>query len=84
MKKQAPVTLREVIQQNFPYALVHHCGMAAFYLKAQPVDGQIIKADDAIFPNGDAPREGEQILCFNCKEIITHADLHPGNVRKLQ
>lgn len=82
--KAAPVALQSLIHTRFPYALLHSCGFAAFYLRREPAVGEILNPEDCIYPNGDMPKQGDAAVCFNCKKILTHADLLSGNVQRMQ
>ncbi len=79
--KLAQPTLQQLIHRDFPYAVMHSCGMAAFYLRKRPEIGCIIELYDVILPNGNAVTEPPAV-CFNCKQPVTPADML--NIQKVQ
>jgi hypothetical protein len=81
LSKKVPIEVKKTLFGGFPYMLAHSCGSPAFYIRKRPEAGEILEADDCIYPNGDRV---EEPVCFKCKQPLQHDDFHPDNIRVMQ
>lgn len=52
-------------------AYIHSvCGKPAFYLENDPKEGDLVRAEDCIYPGGGRPKNGERIICGSCLGFV--------------
>lgn len=58
------------------------CGGEAFRFKARPIPGQVVRADDVLFPDGSSPVSGDLMRCGTCSANVGTAHLRDKNLRE--
>lgn len=81
--------LENYLKKYFPYQMVHEttedmegCGKVAFYLTRMVMNGEILDADIAMYPDGSIPTKGEKAKCGSCGKEIFIGQLDARHIRR--
>ena len=82
--KDTKSALQQLIEREFPFAVMHQCENIALFLKRPPEEGRPIEPEDVILPNGDKVELFGSVNCWKCGEPLTAETFAPENIRRVQ
>lgn len=56
------------------HPIYHSCDGVAFYYDSEPVKGEIMQAERAIYHDGSRPNAHSAVICGSCHEHVRMSD----------